>query len=124
MAEMKLELRFVTTASEAIMPLPAVAVLHRRMHRTLSGAAGAFGGHWIGAAAPASDSSMRATESPDALLGMNPYQLTGNIEPLVSPSSHLELLGRPTQFAFKSNIRFDLPCSKNRMEIQVQKSWQ
>src|SRR5258706_14302990 len=50
-AEIKLELVFVTTASEAIKSLPAVAVLHRQMHRTLSGAAGAFGGHWIGAAA-------------------------------------------------------------------------
>ncbi len=35
-AEMKLELAFVTTASEAIMFLPVVAVLHGRMHRTLS----------------------------------------------------------------------------------------
>ena len=43
MAEIKLELLFVTTASEAIKSLPAVAILHRRMHRTLSGAASAFG---------------------------------------------------------------------------------
>jgi hypothetical protein len=35
-AEIKLELLFETRASEAIMSLPAVAVLHRRMHRTLS----------------------------------------------------------------------------------------
>jgi hypothetical protein len=50
-AEIKLELVFITTASEAIMSLLVVAVLHRRTHRTLSaGAAGAFGGHWIGAA--------------------------------------------------------------------------
>jgi hypothetical protein len=43
MAEMKLEILFVTTASEAIKSLPAVAILHRRMHRILSGAASAFG---------------------------------------------------------------------------------
>jgi hypothetical protein len=30
--EIKLDLVFVTTASEAIMSLPAVATLHRRMH--------------------------------------------------------------------------------------------
>ncbi len=36
MAEIKIELLFVTTASEAIKSLPAVAILHRRMHRTLS----------------------------------------------------------------------------------------
>jgi hypothetical protein len=44
-AEIKLELVFVTTASEAIMSLPVVAVLHRRMHRTLSaGPQARFGG--------------------------------------------------------------------------------
>ncbi len=35
-AEIKLELLFVTTANAAIISLPVVAVLHRRMHRTLS----------------------------------------------------------------------------------------
>jgi len=42
-AEIRLELLFVTTASEAIQSLPVVAVLYRRVHRTLSGAASAFG---------------------------------------------------------------------------------
>src|SRR6202035_2645459 len=44
-AEIKLELVFVTTASEAIMSLPVVAVLHRRMHNLKRGAARAF---WVG----------------------------------------------------------------------------
>ena len=45
MAEIKLELVFVTTASEAIASLPVVAVLHRRMHRTLNaGPQARFGG--------------------------------------------------------------------------------
>jgi hypothetical protein len=42
MAETKLKLLFVTTASESIKTLLAVAILHR-MHRTVSGAASAFG---------------------------------------------------------------------------------
>jgi hypothetical protein len=69
MAEMKLEVLFVTAASEAIMSLPAVAILHRRVHRTLSGAASAFGKECSldGLRPLASDSSMRATESPKAL---------------------------------------------------------
>jgi len=39
-AEIKHEFGFVTTASEPIMSLSAVAVLPRRMHRTLSGGRG------------------------------------------------------------------------------------
>jgi hypothetical protein len=35
-AEIKLEFLFATTASEATMSLPAEAVSHRRMYRTLS----------------------------------------------------------------------------------------
>ena len=73
MAEIKLELLFVTTASEAIKSLPVVAIPHRRMHRTLSGAAGAFaeGCRLLGLRPLASDSNRRATESPNALLGTN-----------------------------------------------------
>jgi hypothetical protein len=55
MAEIKLEFLFATTASEAIMSLPAVAVLHRRMHRILSaGPQERFGEgtQWVRAAAP------------------------------------------------------------------------
>jgi hypothetical protein len=74
-AEIKLELVFVTTASEAIMSLPAVGVLHRRMHRNLKhGAAGAFWGRALGGQGLrplASDSNVRATESPNALLAKN-----------------------------------------------------
>lgn len=40
---MKLEAEFVTTESEAIKSLPIAAILHRRMHRTVSGAASALG---------------------------------------------------------------------------------
>jgi len=36
MAEIKLELLFPTTANAAIISLPVVPVLHRRVHRTLS----------------------------------------------------------------------------------------
>ena len=63
MAEIKLELLFVTTESEAIRSLPAVAVLHRRMHRTVSGAAGAFRGGvpWIGLRPLASDVKCEST---------------------------------------------------------------
>ena len=85
-AEIKLELVSVTTASEAITSLPVVAVLHRRMHRTLSAGPQARFGEGCPvdrAAAPCSDSSMTATESPNALLGTNTSQLTGNIEPQV-----------------------------------------
>jgi hypothetical protein len=55
-AEIKLEFGFVTTASEAMMSLPTTTVLRRRKHRTLSGAAGAFGESacWMGGAALAS----------------------------------------------------------------------
>jgi len=35
-SEIKLMLMFLATANEAIISLPVVAVLHRRMHRTLS----------------------------------------------------------------------------------------
>ena len=51
--EINLELVFVSTASEAIMSLPVVAILHRRIHRTLSGAASALGrgARLLGAAA-------------------------------------------------------------------------
>ena len=41
-AEIKLKSVFVTTEIEAIRSLPVVAVLHRRMHKTVSGAASAF----------------------------------------------------------------------------------
>src|SRR6266581_4644608 len=54
-AEIKLMLVFLTTANEAIMSLPVAAVLHRRMHRTLSaGPQARFGegARWTGAAAP------------------------------------------------------------------------
>ena len=78
MAEIKLELRFVTMASEAIKSLPVVAILHRRMHRTLSGAASAFGEGCLAGLRPlASDSSIRAIESPNAFLGTNTFQLAG-----------------------------------------------
>lgn len=42
-AEIKVEVAFATTESEAIKSLPIAAILHRRMHRTVSGAASAFG---------------------------------------------------------------------------------
>ena len=54
-AEVKLLLLFLTTANNAIMSLPVVAVLHHRMHRTLSaGPQARFGegARWTGAAAP------------------------------------------------------------------------
>jgi hypothetical protein len=53
-AEIKLELVFVSRANEAIMSLPVVAVLHRRMHRTFSADRRSVLGsaHWIRAAAP------------------------------------------------------------------------
>lgn len=67
MAEMKLEVAFVTIASEAIKSLPTLAILHRRMHRTISGAAGAFGGEpgGQGLRPLASVANVRATESPN-----------------------------------------------------------
>ena len=54
-AEIKLELVFVTTANEAIMSLPVAAIVDRRMHRTLSvGPRAGFGENtrWTGATAP------------------------------------------------------------------------
>ena len=104
MAEIKLELLFVTTASEAIKSLPAVAVLHRRMHRTLSKGPQARlgrGARLIGLRPLASDSSMRATESPNALLGTNTSQLTGNIEPPCGQSSHPEVQVGLTKWVFR-----------------------
>lgn len=68
MAEIKFELVFMATASEAIMSLPVVAVLHRRMHNTVSGAASAFGegARLTGLRPLASDSNVKASESPNA----------------------------------------------------------
>jgi hypothetical protein len=72
MAEIKLRLVFVTTAGEAIMSLPGVAVLHRRIYRILSGGPQEpSGGQWIGLRPPALDSNVRATKSPNALPGRN-----------------------------------------------------
>ena len=70
-AEIKVMLLFLTTANEAIMSLPIAVVLHHRMHRTLS--AGPQERNWGGrslerSAALASDSDVRATESPNDLL--------------------------------------------------------
>jgi hypothetical protein len=79
------------------------AVLHRRMHRTLSaGPQARFGeaARWIGAAALASDSNVRATESPKSSARNERPQPTGNIEPPCRQSSRLQL-GGPTQFVFK-----------------------
>ena len=67
-------LLFLTTANEAIMSLPVVVVLHHRMHRTLSaGPEARFwgGARWKGPRPLASDSNLRATVSPNALLGTN-----------------------------------------------------
>jgi hypothetical protein len=68
-AEIKFEFGFVTKTSEAIMSLPTMTALHRRKHKTLSGAAGASGESacWIGVAALASDSHLSATKLPNAL---------------------------------------------------------
>jgi len=54
-AEIKIELVFETSASEAIMSLPAEAASDRRMYRTLSaGTQERFGegAQWVRAAAP------------------------------------------------------------------------
>jgi hypothetical protein len=66
------------------------------MHRTLSaGPQVRFeeGAQGHGLRPLASDSNVRATELPNALLGKERSQLTGNIELPCSQSSHLELLG-------------------------------
>ena len=65
---------FLTTANDAIMSLPNVAVLHRRMHRTLSEEPEARFGRAPGGQGLrplASDLNARATESPNALLAEN-----------------------------------------------------
>jgi len=54
---------FLATANEAIISLPVVAVLHRRMHRTLSaGPQERFGegAHWKGLRPRASDADMKS----------------------------------------------------------------
>jgi hypothetical protein len=56
-------LMFLATANEAIISLPVVAVLHRRMHRTLSaGPQERFGegAHWKGLRPRASDADMKS----------------------------------------------------------------
>jgi hypothetical protein len=55
MEEMKLMLVFLTAANKAVMSLPVVAVLHRRMHSTLSaGPQAGFGesARWMGDSSP------------------------------------------------------------------------
>jgi hypothetical protein len=91
-AEIKLELAVVTTASEAIMSLPVVAVLHRRMHRTLSaGPQEPFAdGARLDRGCGPSLRIQRATESPNALHGTSDG---GNTAPPCSQSSHLEVHG-------------------------------
>jgi len=96
-AEIKLILRFLTTANKAIMPLPALVAPHHRMHRTLSaGPQTRFGqgARWIGLRPLASDSNMGATVSPNALLGRN-------------ARSSLEIFSRRVII---QGIRLDLPC--------------
>ena len=95
-AEIKLVLVFLTTANEAIMSLPFLRRFFTADAQNLKrGAAGAFeeGAQGQGLRPLASDSNVRATELPNALLGKERSQLTGNIELPCSQSSHLELLG-------------------------------
>jgi len=90
---------FPTTVNAALMSLPVVAVLHPRMHRTLSaGPQVRFGGgaRGTGLRPLASDSNVRATESPNAL-----PLLTAKSELPCGQSSHLEVQVGLTKWVFR-----------------------